>query len=102
MAKTLHVAAVQMDVAPAPTAERLARAQALVAQAANEGARVVVLPELFNTGYIYDDANYRRAESLHGPTVAWMMETAQRTTSTWPAHCSSWTKRGTKSTTPSC
>lgn len=78
MAKTLRVAAVQMEVAPAPTAERLTRAQALVTQAANEGARVVVLPELFNTGYVYDDANYRRAESLHGPTVAWMTEMARQ------------------------
>ncbi len=67
-----------MDVAPAPTAERLARAQALVAQAANAGARVIALPELFNTGYTYDDANYRRAEPLNGPTIAWMTETAHR------------------------
>ena len=78
MAKTLHVAAAQMDVAPAPTTERLTRAQALVARAADAGARVVVLPELFNTGYAYDDANYQRAEPLHGPTVAWMTETAHQ------------------------
>jgi hypothetical protein len=38
----------------------------------------VVLPELFNTGYAYDDANYRLAEPPGGPTTTWMKETAAR------------------------
>ncbi|MEW5872141.1 MAG: carbon-nitrogen hydrolase family protein [Chloroflexota bacterium] len=75
---TLRLAAIQMDVRPAPTYERLERADRLVAQAAAQGARLVLLPEVFNTGYAYVDENFQRAETLDGPTIAWMQETAAR------------------------
>jgi predicted amidohydrolase len=67
-----------MEVTPAPTAERLTRAERLVAQAAQDGAQLVVLPEVFNTGYAYVEDNHRRAEPIDGSTVAWMKETASR------------------------
>lgn len=69
MPRTLKVAVIQMDSAPAPTGERLARAEALVAEAASSGAALVALPEFFNTGYAYSEANYARAETLEGPTA---------------------------------
>ncbi len=72
MPRKIKVAAVQMDAIPGPTAERLARAAVLVAQASQAGARLVVLPELFNTGYAYTDANFQLAEPIGGMTVAWM------------------------------
>jgi hypothetical protein len=72
MTRTIKIAAVQMIAQPAPTAERLARAENLLAQAAQQGAQLIVLPELFNTGYEYSDQNYLRAESLVGPSVSWM------------------------------
>ena len=78
MPRKLRIAAVQMDANPAPTADRLSRADRLVAAAAEAGAQLVVLPELFNTGYAYSDANYRLAETLSGPTVAWMKQSAAR------------------------
>ena len=78
MPRKVCVAAVQMDAALAPTADRLARADRLVAQAAHAGAQLVVLPELFNTGYAYDDANYFLAEPPGGPTTAWMKGAAVR------------------------
>jgi hypothetical protein len=44
----------------------------LIAEAARAGAQLVVLPELFNTGYEYRDRNYALAEPIDGETVTWM------------------------------
>lgn len=78
MSRALKLATVQMDAAPAPLADRLARADALVTEAAAQGAQLVVLPELFNAGYEYHDRNYALAETLNGPTLEWMKATAAR------------------------
>ncbi|HEY71795.1 MAG TPA: carbon-nitrogen hydrolase family protein [Thermoflexia bacterium] len=78
MPRTIKIAAVQMNANPAPATERLARAGRLVSGAAEAGAQLVVLPELFNTGYSYSDANHRLVESFNGLTAAWMKETAAR------------------------
>jgi predicted amidohydrolase len=65
-----------MDADPAPTTERLARAEKLVTEATRVGAQLIVLPELFNTGYAYSDENHTRAERSDGPTATWMRDTA--------------------------
>jgi predicted amidohydrolase len=78
MQRTIKVAAVQMDANPAPTGQRIARAGRLVAEAAAAGARLIVLPELFNSGYAYDDANFGLAEPLDGRTATWMRDAAAR------------------------
>jgi predicted amidohydrolase len=78
MARQIKIAAIQMDACPAPTGERLQRAVRLVTEAAQSGAQLVVLPELFNTGYDYAVSNYRRAELPDGTTVTWLRETAAR------------------------
>lgn len=76
MPRSIKIAAIQMDANPAPTTERLTRAEHLVNEAADSDAQLVVLPEIFNTGYTYDNSNHRRAEPLDGPTVNWMRDTA--------------------------
>ncbi len=76
MPRTLTIAPIQMDAAPAPVAARLDRAAGLIAAAVTAGAQLVVLPEVFNTGYSYSDANYALAEPLDGPTVSWMQAQA--------------------------
>ena len=78
MARSITIAAIQMDAAPAPTTDRLRRAERLVTAAALAGAELVVLPEIFNTGYGYSPENHRRAEPLNGPTGRWLRQTAAR------------------------
>jgi predicted amidohydrolase len=78
MTRKVKIAAIQMDANPAPATERLARAARLVTEAAQASAQLVVLPELFNTGYAYAASNYRRAEPPDGPTATWLRETAAR------------------------
>lgn len=75
---SLDVAAIQMDANPAPTAERLARAERLVAGAVEAGAQLVLLPECFNTGYTFSEENHTRVERIDGPTATWLRETAAR------------------------
>ena len=78
MQNKLTLAAIRMDAAPAPTENRLERAQKLVTFAAAQGAQIAVLPEVFNTGYEYTDKNYALAESMDGQTVSWMKATARQ------------------------
>ena len=61
-----------MDATPAPLDERLSRAAYLIAEAVSAGAKIVVLPELFNAGYEYHERNYQLAEPINGKSVTWM------------------------------
>src|SRR5262245_57197833 len=78
MSRKIKVTTIQMDATPAPREVRLARAADLIAEAASSGAQLAVLPELFNTGYIYDDSNFAAAEPFDGPTAAWMKTQASQ------------------------
>jgi len=78
MSKRISIATTQLDVTPAPLSERLERAGSLVTQAVEAGAQLVVLPELFNTGYAYRNENYALAEPPGGPTSVWMEQTSAR------------------------
>ena len=78
MPRTIKVAAIQMSAEPGPVTERLARAEVLITRAAKAGAQLAVLPEIFNTGYVYSDANYSRAEPPDGLTVRWLKDVARR------------------------
>jgi predicted amidohydrolase len=77
MPRTLSIAAVRMDANPAPLESRLERANALISRAVKQAAQLVVLPEVFNTGYEYTVQNYQLAEPLDGRTVSWMREVSR-------------------------
>lgn len=72
MKKSAKIAVIQMGASPASIKERLARAETVVARCAANAAQLIVLPEVFNTGYEYSDQNYLQAESFDGLTASWM------------------------------
>src|SRR5512142_796370 len=78
MERRISLATTQLEATPSPLAGRLARAENLVTQAARGGAQLVVLPELFNTGYAYRAENFILAETAEGPTAQWMKEVSAR------------------------
>jgi len=77
-AKTFRTALIQMSVGPDPDAN-LAKAVDRVVEAAELGANVVCLPELFRTQYFCqreDTALFDLAESIPGPSTAALLEAA--------------------------
>ena len=74
--RNLKVAAVQVRCEPLRTMENLAHAEVLVEQAASEGAKLVLLPELMPGGYLLTEDIWKTAERFNGPSVAWLKRTA--------------------------
>lgn len=72
----IRVAAVQMRAEPGQVLANLAKAKRFVADASGDGARVVLLPELFNVGYYIGRRLFEWWESEDGPSVTWMRDEA--------------------------
>ena len=69
----LNVGIIQMQSTPLKVDENLSLAERLTAQAAEDGARLVVLPEMFNVGYYLGEDLMTVAETLEeGKTVNWL------------------------------
>lgn len=77
-AKKLCVAAVQMVSENGAVESNLRRATRFVAKAAQAGAELVLLPELFSGGYWVCEKVWDTAEPQGGRTEAWLCETASR------------------------
>jgi len=77
-ARTLRVAAVQMESENGRVEANLERATRFVDQAAEKGAGLILLPEFMPTGYVYTAAIWEGAETKHGPTAVWLRESARR------------------------
>lgn len=73
----MRVALAQLHIEAGDVDENVARAREAVADAAADGADLVALPEIFNVGYFAFDRYERRAESVSGPTVAALAESAR-------------------------
>ncbi len=78
MGTKLKIAAVQMRSAYREVEANLSKAEKLVRKAAQAGAKLVVLPELFNSGYGYTPANYELTEMPDGQTYRWLIELASQ------------------------
>jgi N-carbamoylputrescine amidase len=75
------VAVIQMEPVFGATADNVARSVALIEQAAAKGAQLIVLPELCNTGYVFQsrtEAQSLAEEIPDGPTTQAWMEVAAR------------------------
>lgn len=78
MPENFRVAAVQIDCRPGEVSRNLAHAYAMVARAAQQGALVVLLPELMPGGYGMTEEIWDSAETINGRSVEWLMNTAGR------------------------
>lgn len=76
---TLTVAAVQLACQLNAREANLANAEKYVEQAARQGARLVLLPELMPGGYTLNEAIWETAEPFDGPSTQWMRAVSQRT-----------------------
>lgn len=72
----MRVACAQLELVGGDLDGNVGRAREAIEHAADRGADLVVLPELFTVGYFAYDAYARRAESLAGPTLTGLAELA--------------------------
>lgn len=75
--RTLRVAAVQTPAAR-DVNSGLDRATSLVERAAQDGAQLVLLPELMAVNYVFTNEIWDCGEPANGPTVKWLRENARR------------------------
>ena len=76
--RALRVAAVQVVSENGKVAENLQHSTDLVEEAADRGAKLILLPEFMPTGYIYTKEIWNGAEPKEGTTVKWLKETSKR------------------------
>lgn len=78
MPDAVTIAAVQLRNRPGSPEERHAAIEAWVAQAAEAGAQLVVLPELSHSGYVPNATSWELGEPLDGPSVRHACALARR------------------------
>ena len=78
MTAPLRVAAVQLQPRLGDVQRNLETCEPLVAQAATEGAQLIVLPEFFTTGMAYVPAMRTGTVDVDGPVTRWLVERAAR------------------------
>lgn len=78
MPNMTRVAAVQMNCLLGEIAHNLAHAEAMVASASEQGAEIVLLPELMPSGYLVTEEIWNSAETINGQSIKWLLSTANR------------------------
>lgn len=77
MSKTLRVSAIQMDCEVGNREKNLNKAKQMVKIASEQGAKLVLLPELMPSGYTLTEKIWDYAETINGISVNWLLETAK-------------------------
>ncbi len=77
-AKKVRVAAIQMVSRLGKVKENMEHATLLIEQAAQQGAKLIVLPEMCMTGYTITKIVWDMAEPEGGPTERWLRNTSKR------------------------
>ena len=72
----MKLALAQLEIEGGATRDNRKRALTAIRKAADRGADLVALPEIFTVGYFAFDSYARAAEPLDGPTVVEIQETA--------------------------
>jgi predicted amidohydrolase len=78
VSEALTIALAQLEIEPAAVERNTAAAERAIADAADRGADLVVLPEIFTVGYFAFDAYAAAAEGLEGATLTRIARTADR------------------------
>lgn len=78
MPHKIVVSSIQMDCTPYDKEANLRHAEELIADAAAKGAELIVLPELFSTGYRVELQDRELAEPIPGDTIQWMCGLAKK------------------------
>lgn len=78
MTTKVMVSSVQMRCIPYDKEANLKHAEELVADAASKGAKLIVLPELFSTGYRVELKDRELSEPIPGETTDWMVNLAAK------------------------
>lgn len=76
--KHYKVASIQMNCVLYDKEENLNKANKLIEEAIERGAKLIVLPELFNTGYRVEEKDDDLSESIPGSTSLWMTDICRK------------------------
>jgi predicted amidohydrolase len=74
----MKASCIQMNTVLGNKLENLKKAERLIERAAREGVKLIVLPELFNTGYRVEEHDAALAETIPGETTEWMTTLSQK------------------------
>jgi predicted amidohydrolase len=75
----LRIGIIQMQSAPMDVKANLNTAETLIQEAVNEGAELIILPELFNVGFFLEEGLMEFAEPLiDGITIRWLKTLATK------------------------
>ena len=78
----MNVSIVQLDITAKNTKANFVKIEALLADCTSD---LVVLPEMFSTGYFTDDTTL--AQPMNGEIISWMLDYSQRNLLLFAAVC---------------